>query len=304
MRVRVPPRPPCKNHTINVWFFVTHMEEINRVSSSPSQALASPFFYLYTPHMSSLPELRTILRSLGLTPRQVNIYLYGLKSGPAIVVQYATDLKVNRQQMYAELERLTEDGVMEASGIRPKRYFSVPPEQLLKREEEKHAVQERTIQSLSAALPALRAFSAKMSDAVPLMTAYEGIERVRRAYERELVESKGSEVCSIVGSLEDHFTLLSETYWDNWNQRFAQQKSSCRMLVHASEAALRVKAKDSLYKRETRILDQFDATINIDIFGPHVLLASAVEQTALWIESTSIASSYRVLFEVLWRVAT
>jgi sugar-specific transcriptional regulator TrmB len=253
--------------------------------------------------MSSVSELRQVLRAIGLAPRQASIYLVGLKLGPAVVSQFASTLTVNRQQMYAELERLVQEGVMEATGIRPRRYFAVSPEQLLRREEEKQRSQEQVIQTISAALPLFRDYASIAEGALPLMTSYQGLERIRRGYERELVEAKGHEICSIVGSLEENYALLPETYWAEWNTQFAKQKSSCRMLVHASEAAKQAQAEDRIYKRQTRVLDQFAADMNIDIFGRHVLLVSCKERTALWIESVSIASSYRILFEALWRSA-
>ncbi len=259
--------------------------------------------FVYTSTMSSVSELRQVLRAIGLTPRQASIYLAGLKLGPAVVSQFASTLMVNRQQMYAELARLVQEGVMEATGIRPRRYFAVSPEQLLRREEEKQHSQEQVVETIEAALPSFRDYTTASEVTLPLMTSYQGLDRIRRAYERELIEAKGQEVCSIVGSLEENYGLLPEMYWTEWNAQFAKHQSSCRMLVHASQAAKRAQAEDRIYKRQTRVLEQFAADMNIDIFGRHVLLVSCQERTALWIESVSIAASYRVLFEALWRSA-
>jgi hypothetical protein len=205
--------------------------------------------------------------------------------------------------MYEELERAVVRGTMEVTGTRPKRYFSVSPEQLLRREEEKQATHAQTISSLTELIPILRQYAVGEAKKTPEITTYQGVERIRRAYARELELTKGLEVASIVGSLLANYKLLPEQYWQKWNQTFAAQGSSCRMLVHASALADDAKRQDRYFRRETRTLTSFEAALNIDIFANHVLLVSCEDKTALWLESASIAASYRILFEALWRTA-
>ena len=250
-----------------------------------------------------LSKIRSLLRATGLTVRQVQLYLHGLRHGPHVVTDYATALKINRQQTYAELERLVDAGAMEGTGTRPRRYFAVSPEQLVRREEERQAEHATKIDDLRSHLDLFRSLQQETPESAASITNYQGKVRVRQAYERELVETKGTEVCSLVGSLEAHYQLLPEDYWDTWNKRFAKQRSSCRMIVHPSASAKRAQSHDREARRETRTLKEFDGSLNIDIFGPHVLLVSAEEQLALWIESPAIARSYRLLFETLWRVS-
>ena len=132
---------------------------------------------------------------------------------------------------------------------------------------------------------------------------YEGLSKIRDAYEAELDVARETEVLCFAGSIDDVFDFLPESYWDGWNKKFVKQGSSSRMLVHVSDMARATAKHDARYNRETRELTNFPLKTNIDVFNNVVLIASLYEETAIWIESPMLAQSYRILFNTLWATA-
>jgi len=128
---------------------------------------------------------------------------------------------------------------------------------------------------------------------------YEGLNRVKKAYEDELEACKNTEVLSAAGSIDDIFKFFPEKYWDRWNRQFVKQRSTSKMLVHYSDAAIQTARRDKEYVRETRSLDYFPLKVNIDIFNHVVLIISYYDKLALWVESKILADSCRILFHSL-----
>jgi sugar-specific transcriptional regulator TrmB len=242
------------------------------------------------------------LYDLGLNKIQALIYLAVLRHGIQSVLELSKLTGINRQQIYQGAEKLLELGLLEVTRKNRRKYIAANPNKLVKISNEKVMAAERVREKIAASIPFLELLPKSNTKKANILY-FEGIEKLKEAYEKELSVCKNTEVLSFVGSIDDTYEFFSEKYWDKWNKAFVQQKSSSRMLVHNSKSAQKASLDDKIYNRETRHLNNFPLKLNIDIFNDTVLISSFYDETAIWIESRVIASSYRIMFEAFWSLA-
>ncbi len=76
--------------------------------------------------------LTNTLESIGLSPRESELYLTSLKLGPSSILTLSKDTHIHRPQLYKTLENLIEKGVFRTTiAGKRKLYVATPPRQLL-----------------------------------------------------------------------------------------------------------------------------------------------------------------------------
>ncbi|OHA94598.1 MAG: hypothetical protein A3A96_03710 [Candidatus Zambryskibacteria bacterium RIFCSPLOWO2_01_FULL_39_39] len=243
-----------------------------------------------------------VLSELGLSKIQATLYLTSLRHGILSVLELSKITKINRQQIYAEAEKLVDLGIYELTRKQGRKYIPANPAKLVKVGKKKIDETEEILIKLSAILPEFEALSKPKKNKV-VVKYFEGLPKIKEAYEEELEASKNTEVLSLAGSIDNIFEFFPESYWDKWNKKFIKHDSRSRMLVHNSDIARKTAEDDKQYKRETRWLQDFPLKVNIDVFNNTVLVVSFHDEIAIWIESHMLAQSYRIMFNTLWEVA-
>ena len=239
---------------------------------------------------------------LGLSKIQAILYLTSLKHGILSVLELSKITKISRQQIYAEAEKLVDLGIYELTRKQGRKYIPANPTKLVKVGEKKIGETEEVLAKLSDILPQFEAISTPKKNKV-VVKYFEGLPKIREAYEEELDVSKNTEVLSFAGSIDDVFGFFPESYWDKWNKKFVKYNSKSRILVHNSDIARKTAEYDKQYNRETRWLQNFPLKVNIDVFNNVVLVASFYDEIAIWVESNMLAQSYRIMFNTLWELA-
>ena len=243
-----------------------------------------------------------VLSELGLSKIQATLYLTSLRHGILSVLELSKITKINRQQIYAEAEKLVDLGIYELTRKQGRKYIPANPARLIKVGKKKIDETEEILTKLSAILPEFEALSKPKKNKV-IVKYFEGLLKIKEAYEQELEVSKNTEILSFAGSIDNVFEFFPESYWNKWNKKFIKHDSKSRMLVHNSDIARKTAEDDKQYKRETRWLQDFPLKVNIDVFNNTVLVVSFHDEIAIWIESHVLAQSYRIMFNTLWEVA-
>lgn len=244
----------------------------------------------------------TPLLRLGLTKNQVVIYGTLLQEGLLTASELARITNINRQQIYADTEKLVELGLLDITKKQQRKFIAAKATSLLSLAEKQQAEAAKTQDLIRQSLPFFESLSSHSSPQAQIKY-FEGLAKIRDAYEQELAACRSTEVLSFVGSVEDLYAFFPEQFWNKWNTRFVAQKNRSKILVHDSNAARETAKHDGTYKRETRLLKDFPLKVNIDVFGNNVLIVSVHDQLATWIESSAIADSYRILFQTCWQQA-
>ena len=239
------------------------------------------------------------LLGFGLNRTQSILYLTSLKYGILSVLELSKLTKINRQQIYTEAEKLVDLGIYDITRKQGRKYIAAEPSRLIRLGKKKLEEQEAALLRFETTLPLLESLSPSKKNKVTVRY-YEGQARIKEAYEQELAAAKNTEVLSLAGSIEHAFEFFPESYWDKWNKKFVKQGSSSRMLVHDSAAARSTAKHDTSYKRDTRYLSKLPLKVNIDVFNNTVLIVSYEDELGLWIESPTLAESYKILFNTLW----
>ncbi len=240
------------------------------------------------------------LTSIGLTKTQATIYLTALAHGMLSVLELSKKTGIHRQQIYEATEKLVEMGLLDATSKRNRKYIPARPGKLVEFGKERAEKLHEATNIVHTLLPQLEKFAVTGKQNKVVTRYYEGLPRLKDAYDDELRESKGLEALSLAGALEDMFEFFPEHYWDKWNKKFVKNGGTSRMLVNDSPEGRRALGHDPRYNRDTRLAKDLPLKINIDIFGSNVLMVSPYDALAIWIESRVIADSYRALFEALW----
>ena len=243
-----------------------------------------------------------ILLELGLSRIQAILYLTSLKHGLLSVLELSKITKINRQQIYTAAEKLVDIGIYELTRKQGRKYIPANPIKLVKVGKKKINETEEILTKLTTILPQFEVLATPKKNKV-VVKYFDGLPKIREAYEEELEVSKDTEVLSLAGSIDDVFEFFPESYWDKWNKKFVKHNSKSRMLVHNSAVARQTAEYDKQYKRETRWLQNFTLKVNIDVFNNTVLITSFYDEIAIWIESQMLAKSYRIIFNTLWELA-
>ncbi|NQV89706.1 MAG: TrmB family transcriptional regulator [Parcubacteria group bacterium] len=243
------------------------------------------------------------LLAVGLTENQAKIYLVALHHGLVTAVDIARLTGINRQQVYSDTEKLIENGLLDITRKQRKKFIAADPKALVTLAEKRVGDARLVSVNVVSALPFLDSLRGGDFGNKVKVKHFEGMKRLEDAYSQELEACRGTEVLSFVGSVDDLFQFFPEKYWKKWNEKFVKQKNSSKMLVHYSDEAKETAANDSSYNRETRFISPFPLKVNVDVFGNTVLILSANDELAIWIDSAIIADSYRILFKTCWNYA-
>ncbi len=77
--------------------------------------------------------MKSELKSLGLTDKEIDIYLAGLKLGPTTAQHLADASGVKRPTVYFIIDRLKKRGLINQSFLKRKKFFAMaPPEKLVR----------------------------------------------------------------------------------------------------------------------------------------------------------------------------
>ncbi len=78
-------------------------------------------------------SLRDLLADHGVPERAARLYLQSCRAGPQTASELARLAAVNRVEAYRLIESLVAEGLLNATGTRPKRFAALPPDRLLDR---------------------------------------------------------------------------------------------------------------------------------------------------------------------------
>lgn len=120
--------------------------------------------------------LEQYLQNIGLDDKEAKVYLAGLQTGPATIVELAKVSGIKRSTVYEVVEDLKEKSLVNVSQQGKRRIFSVQePENLLLFLEQKNNV-------LRQILPDLEAIK-NISARKPAIRIFEGVSGLQQIYE-------------------------------------------------------------------------------------------------------------------------
>ena len=237
---------------------------------------------------------KEILRDIGLTDYEAEIYLVLLSSGQVSAYELAEKAGLYRQVVYDSLKRLLEKGYVNCvvEG-KTKLFRAIDPQLILAYLDEKR-------NRFTEILPELVQLNEESKQPIMVET-YKGKNITRIGFKdiiNHLKKTGGENLCTAV---DEHFAYVKyKTEVDQYERDLLKYGFKERVIITKGTKGLLQKGTSKYRKIPTKFFNQnptqiYGDNVNIMIWGnPDYLII---------IRSKEVAEAYRKQFELLWKVA-
>ncbi len=252
-----------------------------------------------TTKMTAPPALYALLKRVGLSDKECDVYLAVLAFRSARASAIARGAKQSRSHTYLLLESLIEKGLIsEVEKGKVMHFVAEPPERLVRYARNQEQSLKETAMLLQEAIPALRNMQGPLIGE-PRVTKFHGIEGMKQTYE----------------------DLLSQEFCGIFNPEYSHQFFGANIVTSLLGKNVQLKGRDLLvdskqtkqYLREVAPSDDYHIRLlpsyivpksDVMIAGHTIaLLAYDRDITTVRIENQNLADSFRMWFEGLWNVS-
>lgn len=251
-----------------------------------------------------MSKIELFLKSLGLSDKEITLYLAGLKMGPTKAAILSRKTGFTRQHTYDILKSLEQKGFVSKMGKNyGQRFIMENPKNLENILERKKQKIEKLGNTLVKIMPEFESFY-NPSGIMPKIKFFEEIEGIKDIFEDML--NCGSKKHFYIGSFRELFEILGKDYLDNWIER--------RIKREIFSKAVRIKEKEiqnELYTDEEKFLREVKfAPKNVNITQTVVMydnkvavISSKKECIGFLIESEEYFNTMKTLFDLLWNIS-
>jgi len=248
-----------------------------------------------------MATLKEELGKIGLDGDEAAVYTAALELGPATVLEIARKTGLNRTTLYAVTDRLIEKRLIAKSPNGKRAVLTAePPEKIALLLQEKLA-------KLSDILPELVSLGRK-GTTKPKMKYYEGIEGIKTIY-RDSLHCTNKTLLAFVGV--ERLGARSKALNTFWEHEYitARKKNAIhgKLIIPDNIEGRAFKAKDSTSNRECRMVptSQYNFEGEVLLYDNVVCFISYSEdeEFALSLESTAIAKTLRMIWNIVWTTA-
>jgi len=241
--------------------------------------------------------IEKLLTDIGLSDKEVEIYLSLLTLGSAGVSEITQQAGVNRTSGYNILSALVEKGIISVSGKKPKQqYTAEDPMTLVGYLGKVINEREELLVRTKAMVGELQMIHNKENR--PRVTFYEGTEGLRNVYENTLTSSETIRGFANVDQM--HKGLPG--YFPEYYKRRAEAGINIRAILSGNQEGIDRAEKDRLEKRKTVFVDpqKYNFVPEIDVYDNKIMIASWKEQLGIIIESEEIADAMKKIYDLAW----
>ena len=252
-------------------------------------------------HINTMTE--EILSKIGLSKKEVEVYLAMLKIGPASAAQIAREVGMARQTVYSLLGAMVESGFVEESDRAGVKQFFVDPQHLITLLERRKEAAESQRRIVEKELPKMLALRPKKV-ALPKVQYYEGENGLRRLFENILEQYKKGERDIFRGyGINKIHGLLSEYIPDFIKERY-ELGVDTRLFIGRGEDDFGITDTSKAYGRTVKRLDMEAQKAGMYLVGNRLYLFSYEDRVGVMIENETIARLFRATFEDQWERVT
>lgn len=250
-----------------------------------------------TLHQERKIYIEKLLADIGLSDKEVEIYLALLTLGSARVSEITQQAGVNRTSGYTILSALVEKGIVSVSGKKPRQEYTAEDPMALV------GYLGRTINEKQALLVRAKAMVGELQmihnkENRPQVTFYEGVEGLKNVYENTLTATETIRGFANVDQM--HKGLPG--YFPEYYKRRSAAGIGIRAILSGNQEGIERSEKDKQEKRKTVFVDpkQYNFVPEIDIYDNKIMIASWKEQLGIIIESDEIADAMKKIYDLAW----
>lgn len=241
------------------------------------------------------------LTEFGLSEPQAHVYIAGLELGPCTILQIAKKTKQNRTSLYHTIQQLIDSKLVSVTvSGKKKLYVAEPPETL------KHHMQLR-MKQLDGVLGELSALT-HSTTIKPVIKFYEGLDGIKTVF-RNAAQAKEKTLYAIAGiqRLNTRSTALHEFWLNEFAPLRIKNGVFTKLIAPDSPLGLEYRKTDEEKFRETRFVPassyNFECEMMVHDDITELFVYSDKEQFAVSIKSQSIASTIKMVWQIVWNQA-
>jgi sugar-specific transcriptional regulator TrmB len=244
--------------------------------------------------------MRTILKKLGLSDKKIDLYIAGLKTGPATVQNLAKFSQIKRPTVYVLLEHLAKLGLANRSFKGEQKLFEMAsPQKLFKFIDEEKREAEEKENFLQKVMPEFEAI-VKKSEFATDTKIYEGFDLVKEIF-GDLAKTKGITYTISSG----HFYDKLDINWFIKNVTQVRERAKNKSFIISDPHPLVIKfyLMEETNIREFRFLpkDMIMPSV-IQIHEDTVVMISMDEPySCIVMKNRTIAETLKFLFNLIWQ---
>lgn len=236
-----------------------------------------------------------VLEELGLTPKEIKIYLALLELGNASAKEILQKSKSQNSSLHFCLNNLIEKGLIsfiyEGKG---RIYQANDPEQFNRYIEEK----QKRFQALLPELKSKQYFAKKQESA----KIYKGKRGISEIY-YQLINLNAKEYNTFGGG-KHCVEKMSDTWWLNLHNKRLENKLPARQIFDDSVKVLGSKIQKNKLTKIKYLPKEFATFQETVIVGDYVAINVFTEEPyGFLIKDENVAKSYKQYFEMLWKIA-
>jgi sugar-specific transcriptional regulator TrmB len=238
------------------------------------------------------------LIELGFSDKEAGVYLALLELGPATTTEISRVAKINRTTGYDILESLVSYGLVNLVGeTKIQKFVAENPDRVIVFLENKIKQVQENLKLAYNLIPEL--LSIYNEKEKPKVKFYEGIERVKEAFEDTLTAKKEI-LAYAVGA--DMFKAVSREYFKDYSEKKVARNIKVRVIAPNDPESREVVLRDKEELRESLLVpkEQFYFSTEVNIYNNKILTISWKEKFAFIVESEEIANAQRKIFELAW----
>lgn len=238
-----------------------------------------------------------ILETIGLTPKEVEVYTTLLRVGECPIADILKETHDHPQVVYRALDGLVAQKLVIVSYRRHRKYV---------RAEDPHAlekIEEQRLKEVRQTIPELLALQKGSKDAI--VRVDKGNEAVRTLRLKGVDELTAGDTYCIIGASGDRFYEIMADQYAEIERKRIKKGIHRKLLAYVSQKP-GIEKHDTWYKlAEFRYLPEDNsAPSSTNIFGSTVaIIVWEAEPLVITIQSQSVAQSYIKYFETLWQMA-
>lgn len=242
-------------------------------------------------------EVEQALKTIGLSEREIKVYLACLKLGSSTVNQISKEAQTFRTYTYDILKSLMESGLINYVIKARKQFFAAAnPERILEILKEKEDL-------IKTVIPQLKSIQKSITER-PFVEFYEGLGGVNSIHDM-IIREKPQEI-RVFGNPEQHYEIM-KFYLPRFVRTRIKKKIKARVIIKDSKIGREwMKGKEKEELRETKFFplqpEEFPA---VAYMWNNKLAFFTVEKKviAILIENEQISKTQKVIFENLWNLA-
>ncbi len=233
-------------------------------------------------------DIRTVLKSMGLTPNDISVYTTLLRLGMSTAGRIAKEAHTNRTCTYDALKRLLERGLVSYVVQANRKWFkAVNPKRLLELLEE----QRKDVQGV---LPQLEGLY-NQTKSEENVTLYKGLKGIKSVLQDIIRTGKDNCVFGNEGQLQERMPYFHPHFIRQLNESGIKT----RQIVRKGR-----KGEISKQSRTRYVPKEVKSPVTTNIYGNKIaIIIWTATPEAVIIENKAAADSYRAYFEVMWAAA-